>query len=223
MKKQLLFLSIIILLFFSACLEDQVSSDFYCEKKGRDLGTVLLMPESEEFWIYQPGQKLYFQDSIGNEIIFEEYQPLVDTLEHMVIRHICGDQNSPEFERNVMTREVKRVYYKSTINNFFIYYNVVVSLLDATDDSETLYDHVFVNALYSNFNFVSSKRGNDFDTPYYLWLGRYEQTDTTLLGRTFTDVYFEEEDIYSGFLNKEKGLIAFYDYNRTLFVLDRIE
>ncbi len=223
MNKQLLFFTLITLFFFSACLEDEINTNFYCEEKGSDLGTFLLMPESEDFWVYEPGQKLYFQDSVGNELMFEEETPLLDSLESRVVRTVCGNGDTPEREQDIMKAAVKSVHYTTPTNNrLSIHYRIGVNLWETTEDNETMYDNVSIYLPYSYYNFVSSKRGNDFDTPNYLWLGKYEQADTTLLGRSFNDVYFSDDQLHS-FFNKEKGVVAFYDHNRTLFVLDRIE
>jgi hypothetical protein len=47
--------------------------------------------------------------------------------------------------------------------------------------------------------------------------------DTTISGKHFQNVYYTQNEPRSLFYTKEQGIVAFLDFHKNLYVLDRVE
>jgi hypothetical protein len=222
MKKNFLLLTILLPLVFGSCIDDITENTYTCEEEGEFLGEFLITPESNEYWAYGQTQKRVYLDSIGNELEMISRSSYLEIIQETQVRTVCGDWSTPIREVDVIKTEHKRAYYRNDNSSFFL--SLESSAINITDDSEQIVDIMTVSAGNSYYNFVIDDRGNSNNIPNYLWKGNLETvSDTTFLGQQFNDVYYEDFYERPTFFNKTQGIVAFYDFNKTFYVLDRIE
>jgi hypothetical protein len=222
MKTNLLFLMVIgSLLSFQSCVNDVIDNTFYCEEEGIFFGNALFSETSNSFWSYQPNQKLIFKDVNGNELelMQEDYD---STVQPMILQTVCGGPQLPAHEFHSVNAENKYVVFQDEARTVSIYMALSITPWYEIEDELSYFETVNISSNFTYFYFATDKVGS-IDTPNYMWLGNYEQVDTTLLGKTFQDVYYNPNFNYSGFYSKSQGLVAFYDNDTNLYVLDRIE
>lgn len=222
MKQFLLLLLVIIsIVSYQGCVNDVIDNTFYCEEEGIFFGDALFSETSNSFWSYQPNQKLIFKDVNGNEIelIQEDYD---STVQPMVLQTVCGGPQLPAHEFHSVNAENKVVVFENESRSINIYMAQAITPWYEIEDELSYFETLNIYSAYSYFYFATDKVG-EMDTPNYMWLGNYEQVDTTILGKTFQDVYYNPNYTYSGFYSKSQGLVAFYDNDINLYVLDRVE
>ena len=221
MKRNFLLLTILLPLVFGACVSDITENTYICEEKGEFLGEFLLTPEANEYWAYESGQKRIYVSTAGNELELtaSSYTDVIDDLE---IRTVCGDWSTPIREIDFIKRSQKRVSYRNNSISFFLY--LESTAINVTEYNQQIVDIMTVSGGNSYYNFVASDRGNSNNIPSYLWQSNLETvSDTTFLGRQFNDLYYDDLHTRPTFFNKAQGIVAFYDFNETFYVLDRIE
>ena len=125
-------------------------------------------------------------------------------------------------EIDFIKRSQKRVSYRNNSISFFLY--LESTAINVTEYNQQIVDIMTVSGGNSYYNFVASDRGNSNNIPSYLWQSNLETvSDTTFLGRQFNDLYYDDLHTRPTFFNKAQGIVAFYDFNETFYVLDRIE
>lgn len=220
--KNFLLLTILLPLTFGACVNDITENTYYCEEKGEFLGEFLITPKSNEYWVYSPEQKRIYVNAAGNELEMTASSSYYEYINDYQIRTICGDWSTPIQEIDFIRTEQKNAYYRN--GNANMYLSLESAAINITEDSEQIIDIMTVSAGNASYSFVVDDRGNSDNIPNYFWQGNLEMVnDTTFLGRQFNDVYYEDFYTNPTFFNKTQGIIAFYDYNQTFYVLDRIE
>ena len=223
MKRKLLlnlFLGCILII---SC-NDAVDSNFICQEFGEYLGEFRLTDEANTFWSYSANQKRIYIDSLGNEITLQEFGAYNEGISESVVRTVCAPPDWNQQEVDYVNLEGKDVQYRDGQGNNYIRLILTTRLVAITDTSETFMDIMSINTPYSYFNFAASDRGNSEDVPDYYKIEYLETlTDTTLLGHDFQNLYYDTIYEFPTFFNKTEGVVAFHDWNGTLWVLDRIE
>ncbi len=204
-----------------SCMNDVVDNSFYCEEKGQFFGNIELKEDSDAFWSYSKGQRLYFQDASGNELEFIEgdYDSL---MQFSMVRILCGREGLPDYQFDYINAERRAVFYETADHTHSIYMSLAVQPWDIENNNLANLEVFNLTSNSSYFYFATAKTGN-VNIPNYMLMSSYQQADTTLLGRFFENAYYREDFNNSGFYTKAQGLVAFYDNNSTLYVLDRIE
>jgi hypothetical protein len=225
MKLQLLaifFISII----GSSCLDDTVQSDFSCEEEGQYYGDFPLMAKTDSLLPYVPGKSLVFVDSLGNEATFVETQPLNELTGERVIRTVCGGSWMEIHEFDSYTYHQKNArYYSGDINARF-YLFASKNYLEATDTSFVTYDDFSISIDWSYMSFGYMEDGGDIsDFSPSLAEDWITETigDTTLLGRSFTDVFKSKRQENPIYYSKVTGIAAFRSRENVFWVFDRAE
>jgi hypothetical protein len=213
------FLLFLLVLIFSNC-KDVVNSSFECFEEGEYFGIKHLSEKSDSFWSYQDGQTRVYFNSAGDEFAFDEYiyEPYQEGVTEYPLEYLCSPSNSaPEY--NYIDIEYKKVHYHSPKTSALLSIELDVHPVFSGDsiyyiDLLTLktrsYD-TFVIDYQNTFDQNDSHDQFDFTT------------DTILLGKTFQNVYYQQEELFSVFYTKEQGVVAFYDINENFYVLDKVE
>ena len=215
-----------ILLVGSSCIDDNVQNDFSCETEGRFLGDFPLMAKTDSLMPYIAGKSLVFIDSLGNEAIFIEDKPLNETIVEMNVRTVCGGSWLDIHEFDYYIYHEKRARYYSAEMNSYLYLSASKSYFEITDTSFITYDYFSVNIGWSYMQLGYMDDGSDISgySPFLTEAFVTEAIgDTTLLGRSFTNVFkskFEENPI---FYSKTTGIAAFRSRDNVLWVFDRAE
>lgn len=207
--------------YLQGCINDVVDNTFYCEEEGIFFGDALFSETTNEFWSYAPNQKLIFKTSQGNELTLfqEDYDSLT---EFMILQTVCGGSQLPAHEFHSINAEHRNVHFSDSSGSINIFMSLRISPWYEIEDELNYFEVLNVYGTNNYMYFATDKVG-DIAVPDYLWIGNYEQVDTTLNGKTFENVYYRPEYIYGGFYSKTQGLVAFYDDQLNFYVLDRIE
>lgn len=215
-----------VIIIANSCIDDNVQNDFYCEVEGRYLGDFPLTAQTESLLPYEIGKSLVFVDSLGNETIFYEEEPLNQEIEDRNVRTVCGGSWLDVHEFDYYTEHKKRATYYSNDINARLYISAFKSYFEVTDTSFIPYDYFTLSVDWSNFQLGYMDDGSDIST-YSPFLKEEWVTetigDTTLLGRSFSNVFkskFETNPIY---YSKTTGLAAFRSHDNVFWVFDRAE
>jgi len=198
------------------------------------LGEMFLLESSRNSIPYIENTNLYFQDSLGNEIVL-----VVDMnntgykIEDGKYIIACEQDNSQQKEYGITTDS-----YRYLIVEKYDTLNILYSL---TLEVRPSYTPFTIDSLADIIKVCS---GSKFDTNSYSfgcnltilvnprnmkekdlnWFqkNRKPVDELTLLNKTFQNVYISQLDS-NEFYNFEYGLIAFKDSDKKLWVLDRLE
>ena len=215
---------IISILFIHSCKKDSIS---LCGEEF--LGEMYLLESSRNSIPYNENSNLFFQDSLGNEILFE-----VDMNNRGY--EVWDGHFSMQCEHDPTQQKVYGVifddyrYYlidKSDSLNirFLIELSVSASSDPFTIDTVSDRLHIHRSSKYdtvsyaSNLQIIVNPRNmpeNEVD-----WFEKPVE-ELQLLDKTFNDVYISNLDS-NEYYNYESGLIAFKDWDGKLWVLDRVE
>lgn len=210
----------------SSCNKDKIE-DLCAEEY---LGEVYLLESSRNSIPYIENTSLYFQDSLGNETVFQV------NMDDQGYRIVNGSYNfqcefdssrekvykvrSDEYVYNIMESE-------QTLNKKFrLSLHTEPSFYPYPFSIDTIYDQLSVyvrsktdsSAYASNLYILVNPRNlseddiNKFPSPV---------DKIILLDRTFNNVYISADS--NEYYSFEKGLIGFRDWDKKLWVLDRTE
>lgn len=207
---------------FSSCKKDDAAT--LCADE--DTGTFRLLENATESIPYNKNTLLYFQDSLGNEI-------------SMQVEYENGGYKSENYNY-VTTCEFDENWEKRYITNLDLYeYNIN----EVGDSLKKNFKIVLrVDPFNNNFGVVNvsdklyllsmGQKATNGVVDLIILINRRDLTDEelsnfpeplsiTLLGRDFENVYYNYNALV--YYNYSKGLIAFRDWDKNLWVLDRIE
>lgn len=211
----------------SSCSKDKIE-DLCAEEY---LGEIYLLESSRNSIPYNENTSLYFQDSLGNETIFqidmEYYGYKIRNFSHI---QTCEYDNSLEKKYKVHKDKYSYVIKESaqTLNKRFLLRLETEPFYDPFSpvSYDTIYDRLAVfiasktdsTSYYSNLRILVNPRNlseNDIDD----FIDPVEEI--TLLNKTFYSVFISK--ISKEYYNYEYGLIAFRDWDNKLWVLDKTE
>ena len=211
----------IIILTFSMCIDDSVSSSFECSEEGKYLGIKYLTEKADSFWSYKSNQTRVYVNSAGNEFVFTEY--IEDTYQEEIVEqpleYLCNPPNSaPVYD--YIDLEARKVRYQSSDNNS-LWLKIELRTLPFFRADSIYFVDLLTTITRSYQSFTIDGRGTPDEFIFHDEFGF--TADTTLLNKSFQDVYHDQSETYSVFYTKEQGVVAFYSINQDLYVLDRIE
>ena len=209
----------IAILLFSAC-KDVVNSNFECLEEGEYLGIKHLSEKTDSFWSYQNNQTRVYLNSAGNEFLFNEYlyEPYEEKVIELPIKYLCNSPNA-EPEYDYFDIEYRKVRYQSPNISALLSIRLEVRPI-FKGDSIYFVDLLTLTNRSSEMFVIDSRNTPDEFISYR----QFDFTpNITLLNKTFQNVYYQELEPFSVFYTKEQGVVAFYDMNESLYVLDRIE
>lgn len=215
-----------ILIIVSSCLDDSLQNDFSCETEGRFLGDFPLTTKTDSLLPYIAGKSLIFVDSLGNEIIFVETEPINETIEEKRVRTVCGSSQLDIHEFDYFIEHQKRARYYCSETTTNIYINAYKSYFEITDTSFIPYDYFSLSAGSNYMQLGYMDDGSDISifSPFLTEKLVTEAIgDTILLDRSFTNVFRSKFDINPIYYSKTIGLAAFRSYDNVFWVFDRAE
>lgn len=215
---------IISILFIHSCKKDSIR---LCGEEF--LGEMFLLESSRNSIPYNENSNLFFNDSLGNEILFEVdmnnlgYE-VWDSDFSMQCEHDPSQQKVYE-----VIHDVYRYYITDKSDSLNIRFLIHLSADPSRDpftvDSVSDRLHVHRRSKYDTISYASNlqiivnprnMRENEVD-----WFQKPVE-ELQLLDKTFNDVYISLLDS-NEYYNYESGLIAFKDWDGKLWVLDRVE
>lgn len=192
-----------------------------------DLGTFRLLETSLESIPYNKNTLLFFQDSLGNEISMQvEYD---SALYFTGTGYFSGSCEYDETQRKTYRADINFYEYKinevgdslnvdfkldlrvDPFNNNFGVVNVSDKLRLAIRGQNATNAWGVQLIILVNQRDIAEEELSNFPEPLNI----------TLLGRDFENVYYDYNALV--YYNYSKGLIAFRDWDKNLWVLDRIE
>lgn len=191
------------------------------------LGSFNLMPSSRESIPYQEDVNLIFKNEFNNEVLFAFRNGLYgyDSTDNSTSQECpCnpafnqtmkakGDTYSYLLAEPQGTLNV-RFYISLSVRMFHGEENLIADILDVSLSEEQ--DTSSYGGLYT---LLVDRRNLSDD--YVKWYNTMPADSVEMLGKTFYNVYSDEEGI--AWYNYDKGLVAFKDRENKLWVFDRIE
>lgn len=208
---------------FSSCKKDDSAT--LCADE--DMGTFRLLENAIESIPYTSDTKLFFQDSLGNEISMEvEYENGGHDSGYNYFSTTC--EYDSKLEKQIIT---DLDFYEYKISEVGDSINMNFKLDLRVDPFNNNFGVVNVSDKLL-INQRSKTSTNAWVTQLIVLVNQRDLTDDelsnfpeplniTLLGREFENVYYD----YNAFVyyNYSQGLIAFRDWDNKLWVLDRAE
>lgn len=200
---------IIVVFIASACSDDK-----------EDLGEFTLMESSKNVLPYTEDVQVTFVDTLGNTALFA-YRSKVDywsgERHHDLLSPLGQEYSSKTEIFGYHLGEVDRVLdvdFKIEVSVNVGFHNGDVEITDVLTTTLNYYNGAYVDFIQKVLHprSAASEHLEAFHQP---------KAQMTLLGKIFNNVYESQRSTL--FLNDEFGIVAFRDYDRKLWVLDKIE
>jgi hypothetical protein len=235
MEKALKYYSILLIISLASCESCET-----CDAELIEVGELFFQEESLVSLPYSGAERIVYVNEAGEEHAFRSLRgwELFDF--QLIDEIVCSSQGI--FPRSTFTyfkSQLQTLDYRAENTSETISLRLIIRSTDINNEFfgvENLYDGLDiamrrVDTSYGSLHFLWHDRTNSIldmtDSP--LFAGRNFSSDTTLLGRSFEDVYWNvgqlrEDELFTAlFFNRQMGVVAFVDYRYELWVLDRIE
>jgi hypothetical protein len=216
MKKNIFYFIIFSILFhFSACRDVIKSEIVECNEEGKYYGAIHLSERADSFWTYKPNQtRVYIIN--GQEIeVTENWNGLYwEEFVKTPLDILCSWHNT-EPVMDYADLEYRRVNYTAATNpGVRIDIELEVRPIYRNDSIFFIDRMTVITGLYQRFT-IDNRNVSD-NSPSFI-------ADTTISGKHFQNVYYTQNEPRSLFYTKEQGIVAFLDFHKNLYVLDRVE